>query len=120
MIESQLPEAFEVALSEVARSSGLFLHKYEYHGVEVRELRRWEGNTLRKLQANQGKDQRIEVIIRKDVFKNYQKLRIWLHNNIPMFPYTAEIKWKVMNALELGLSVADYEKILSDFIKSDV
>lgn len=120
MTQNKLPEEFELAVQKVAQSTGWTLHKYEYHGVEVRELRRWERNTLRKLQTNLNEDNKIEVTIRKDSFKNCPKLRKWLYNNIPMFPYTAEVKWKAVDPLEVTLSVVDYESILSELLKSDV
>lgn len=120
MIENKLPEAFEVALAEVARYSGWALHKFEYHGVEMRELRRWEGNSLRKLRAHLREDQKIELIIQKDNFSNLPKLRIWLHNNMPMFPYTAEIKWKETEVLDSTLSLDEYEVALLDLTNQSV
>ena len=39
MNEKQLPDSFEIALTEVAQRTGWTLQKYEYHGAEVRELR---------------------------------------------------------------------------------
>lgn len=120
MIEKQLPDTFEIALAEVAQKTGWSLQIYEYHGAEVRELRKWEGNSLRKVKANLNENEKIQLTLQKDAFKNCAKLRKWLYNNIPMFPYTAQIKWREADALDLTLSVAEYEKILLNLTKSDV
>lgn len=112
MINTNFPKTFEHALSNVAQKAGWSLHKYENHGVQVRELRRWEGTTLRKIQANLREDQKIQIIIKSDAFNNWPKLRIWLHNNIPMFPYTAYITWKETDVLDSTLLPAEYEVVL--------
>ncbi len=120
MIHTKLPEKFELAVQKVALASGWTLHQYEYHGVEVRELQKWEGNILRKLQMNLNDAPKIEVTIRKDSFRNCPKLRMWLHKNLPMFPYTAELRWRSVDPVEVALTVDEYERILSALLKRDV
>jgi hypothetical protein len=114
------PIQFETALRKITKAQNLVLRAYEYHGLELRVIKWYVNNILYRLQFEEPEDKLIKVIIHRDVFKIFPRLLSWCHNNIPMFPYLADIKFDDLGLLSTDLTEHQFSNKINEFIKRSV
>lgn len=114
---NDFPEILNEVLTELALQRNFKLLKETHYESLNRELQWLDNKTLNRIDFDYSSgDLFVIVTVYRDRFKIFPRFLIWCHNNIPMFPYCAKIKWNKLGKLSLELSKDELKKHIEECI----
>jgi len=112
----QFPEVVDRVLRKISDEAHFRLHKNTHYDALNRELRWLKRNIQTRLNFEFDGNSLITVTLYRDEFSCCPRFFIWLHNNVPMFPYLAKINFKKLGSLPCK----EREEFYYDALKSYV
>jgi hypothetical protein len=99
---------------KIADEKGITVKHDTHYDACNYQFEKWDGLKLQRVDFQPLESGIIRVTHYTDAFTCLPKLLRWCHNNLPMFPYLAEIKYKTVCDFDSRLGNTEFEqKVLS-------